>query len=293
MDVISGNETLDIAFQKMVSSGYEEVGILDGGVLSFILHVDDIFEFLAKESVKSGGQKGRRDSLMMKDETDDGGILVETSKEMRRRIARQTKLSTLSAFQLSAQQFCRLYWTEVLLVICIALHVTCSIVDYTNATNDPESDDKLEVGQVATGIILFVFLYDSLVRVFGFRSALLRLPFDVIDLSIVFVSVIVYCMVLKDILTSDSKSVVTLTRIIRGLRMFKVIKLIAGIVLKQRMMYNRDGFALDLSFVTSTCIAMSRPAVGSDANFANPIEEVSRFFNTKYPDRYIIFDVSN
>ena len=105
MDVISGNETLDIAFQKMVSSGYEEVGILDGGVLSFILHVDDIFEFLAKESVKSGGQKGRRDSLMMKDETDDGGILVETSKEMRRRIARQTKLSTLSPFQLSAQQF--------------------------------------------------------------------------------------------------------------------------------------------------------------------------------------------
>jgi PTEN phosphatase family protein len=74
--------------------------------------------------------------------------------------------------------------------------------------------------------------------------------------------------------------------------MFKVVKLLAGVFMKQRMMFHQDGFALDLTYITNAFIAMSRPAVGSDANFANPIEEVSRFFQTKYPDRYLLFDIS-
>ena len=93
---------------------------------------------------------------------------------------------------------------------------------------------------------------------------------------------------MKVLVVDDYK---TMTRIIRGLRMFKIVRLIVGLLMKQRMMYRHDGFALDLSYITNTCIAMSRPAVGSDANFANPIEEVARFFTTKYPDRFLIFDL--
>eukprot|EP00291_Cryptomonas_curvata_P017130 CAMPEP_0172171826 /NCGR_PEP_ID=MMETSP1050-20130122/12107_1 /TAXON_ID=233186 /ORGANISM="Cryptomonas curvata, Strain CCAP979/52" /LENGTH=1269 /DNA_ID=CAMNT_0012843299 /DNA_START=441 /DNA_END=4250 /DNA_ORIENTATION=- len=286
---VSGNQTLDAVIQKMISSGFEEVAVMDGGVLTFILHIDDIFSYLSKEGVKMGAGVLKKGAVFEGlDESQDGSLSVETSEEVRARLARQSKQSALSPFQLSAQYFCKLYWTEVLLVTCILLDVACTIVDFTNIANDPQSNEKL---QVATGIILFVFLYEACVRVFGFRTALLRLPFDVIDLLIVLVSVIIYCLVLRDLLTSDSKSVLTLTRIIRGLRMFKIIRLIFGMLVKQRMMYHQDGFALDLSYITNACIAMSRPAVGSDANFANPIEEVCRFFNTKYPDRYLIFDL--
>ena len=286
---VRGNETLDVVVTRMLETGFEEVGIIDGGVISFVLHIDDIFNFIFKEGVKLGTVFAHTDGKFKGPEEDENDVLVvETNAELRERLAREKKMSVMSPFQLSAQQFCKMYWTEVLMVICILLDISCAIFDYSNTATDPLSNDKL---QVATGIILFVFLYEALVRVFGFRSALLRLPFDIIDLSIVLISVIIYCMVLKDLLTTDSKSVVTLTRIIRGLRMFKVVKLLVTVFMKQRMMYHQEGFALDLSFITNSCIAMSRPAVGTTTGFANPIDEVSRFFNTKYPDRYIIFDL--
>jgi hypothetical protein len=52
MPVISGNETLDAAIQEMMSIGYQDVAVMDGEKLSFILHVDDVFEFLRKEGEK-------------------------------------------------------------------------------------------------------------------------------------------------------------------------------------------------------------------------------------------------
>ncbi len=53
------------------------------------------------------------------DESQDGSLSVETSEEVRARFAWQSKQNALSPFQLSAKQFCKLYWTEVLLVTCI------------------------------------------------------------------------------------------------------------------------------------------------------------------------------
>jgi hypothetical protein len=198
----------------------------------------------------------------------------------------------MSALQQSARQFCRAYWTEILLIVCIILDVTASIIEYTTNPVEVQGINLAEEKQqVATGIILFVFAYEACVRVYGFRTALLRLPFEIIDLAIVAVSVIVYCLVIRDEVNSDSKSIMTLTRVIRGLRMFKVLKLIIDLIIKRRMMYNKDGFSLDLSFVTPSCLVMSMPAVGSKANFSNPIEEVERFFDTKYPDRYTIFNL--
>ena len=82
MPVISGNETLDAAIQEMMSSGYQDVAAMDGGVLSFILHVDDVFENLRKEGEKMGNRRIRRDSLLVKaDETGESGLLVQASEE--------------------------------------------------------------------------------------------------------------------------------------------------------------------------------------------------------------------
>ncbi|EKX42635.1 hypothetical protein GUITHDRAFT_47117, partial [Guillardia theta CCMP2712] len=40
-----------------------------------------------------------------------------------------------------------------------------------------------------------------------------------------------------------------------------------------------------------TCIAMSLPAVGTEAIFANSLEEVQRFFYLKHPANHLIFNV--
>ena len=46
---VDTRETLDIVLQSMIGSGFEEVGVMEGGIVMGILHVDEIFAFLAKE----------------------------------------------------------------------------------------------------------------------------------------------------------------------------------------------------------------------------------------------------
>ncbi len=52
--------------------------------------------------------------------------------------------------------------------------------------------------QVVTGVILYVFLYEAAVRIFGRRAAILRHTIEVFDLLIVLSSVLIYLFVLTD-----------------------------------------------------------------------------------------------
>ena len=45
--------------------------------------------------------------------------------------------------------------------------------------------------------------------------------------------------------------------------------------------YNKDGFDLDLVYVTDTLIGMSVPATGHMAAYRNPVDEVARFFKVR------------
>lgn len=45
-----------------------------------------------------------------------------------------------------------------------------------------------------------------------------------------------------------------------------------------------------LIFITDRVLAMSFPSEGFMSIYRNPIEEVSRFFNTKYPNKYRIYN---
>ncbi|CAG0903994.1 unnamed protein product [Cyprideis torosa] len=52
--------------------------------------------------------------------------------------------------------------------------------------------------------------------------------------------------------------------------------------------YQRDGFDLDLTYVTPRVIAMSYPSSGKMRFYRNNINEVVRFFETKHPGHYKI-----
>ena len=51
-----------------------------------------------------------------------------------------------------------------------------------------------------------------------------------------------------------------------------------GVVSKKKRRFQRDGFDLDLSYITPQLIAMGFPSVGSEARYRNPMDQVQAFF---------------
>lgn len=53
---------------------------------------------------------------------------------------------------------------------------------------------------------------------------------------------------------------------------------IRGLVSKKKKRYKKDGFDLDLSYITPRLIAMGFPSLGSEGLYRNPMKEVKSFF---------------
>ena len=62
-------------------------------------------------------------------------------------------------------------------------------------------------------------------------------------------------------------------------------------VSSQKARFVRDGFDLDLTYVTPTCIAMSLPALGAEARYRNPMVEVRRFLDTRHAAAFLVFNL--
>lgn len=93
-------------------------------------------------------------------------------------------------------------------------------------------------------------------------------------------------------------SFLKLLKFLRVLRFARIIRLIVtgtGAARQQvgqnKRRYQKDGFDLDLTYITDKCIAMSFPSEGRQAMFRNPMPEVSRFLKTKHPGKFYVYNL--
>jgi protein-tyrosine phosphatase len=64
------------------------------------------------------------------------------------------------------------------------------------------------------------------------------------------------------------------------------------LVSADKFRFTKDGFNLDLVYVTPRIIAMGFPADGAESAWRNDIDEVARFFKTYHNDHFLILNLS-
>jgi phosphatidylinositol-3,4,5-trisphosphate 3-phosphatase/dual-specificity protein phosphatase PTEN len=64
-----------------------------------------------------------------------------------------------------------------------------------------------------------------------------------------------------------------------------------GFVSLKKYRFQKDGFDLDLSYITPQIIAMGYPTEGVEAVYRNPLEEAQRFFATYHSKHYRIYNL--
>ena len=67
-------------------------------------------------------------------------------------------------------------------------------------------------------------------------------------------------------------------------------KFMKQLVSKDKTRFCYDGFDLDLTYITTRIIAMGFPSSSIEGLYRNPLEEVQKFFNTRHPSHYKIYN---
>lgn len=242
-----------------------------------------------------------------KDQDENMGTLKIYSTETKKGVeyiddpsARQ-QLSLIESLQASVKRVIEHPVFRIVLMLLILLDFTLVIIDL--AGSECSSSDALEN---ISHFIISLFLLEVFARLFYEGRQFFRSIIDVIDGIVVVVSFIVDMVFvgLADTMSCQSNyaRLLVIGRVFRIIRILRILYIMVQqkrhvaaasrrVVSQNKRRYQKDGFDLDLCYITERVIAMSFPSKGMVAMYRNPVEEVARFFNTKHKDHYRIYNL--
>ncbi|XP_051972151.1 phosphatidylinositol 3,4,5-trisphosphate 3-phosphatase TPTE2-like isoform X1 [Xyrauchen texanus] len=220
---------------------------------------------------------------------DDGKEQSEEPDTMHHRIRK-----TIAPFVMS-------FGFRVFGLVLIIVDIVLVIADLSLSNKSCEAESALEAISLA---ISFFFLIDVLLRVYieGFK-VYFSSNLNIIDAGIVAITLVVTMIYTFSDLSGASliPRVVTFLRSLRIVILVRIFRLASQkkelekvtrrMVSENKRRYQKDGFDLDLTYVTERVIAMSFPSSGKQALYRNPIREVARFLDTKHLDHYKVYNL--
>ncbi|GFN82234.1 phosphatidylinositol-3,4,5-trisphosphate 3-phosphatase tpte2 [Plakobranchus ocellatus] len=191
--------------------------------------------------------------------------------------------STVEALQAKVQRIIENFYFRVFTVLVILLDFILVIVDlaiYTCASNDKPLE-------IISHIIICYFVIEIGARIFYQGKLFFYNWLDLLDLIVVLVSFIVdvVFMVLSSKGCPSSGRYAQLVVVGRVVRIIRVVRIVYIMVVQHRQVaratrqmvsqnkrrYQKDGFDLDLCYITERVIAMSFPSKGMMAMYRNPV----------------------
>ncbi|KAI1893628.1 hypothetical protein AGOR_G00125670 [Albula goreensis] len=186
-------------------------------------------------------------------------------------------------------------------VVLIFIDIALVIADLSLPARSREVGNALEGVSLA---ISFIFLLDVLLRIYveGFKLYFSS-RLNIIDACIVVVTLIVTMFYTFSTLAGASliPRVVSFLRALRVVILVRIVSLASQkkelekvtrrMISENKRRYQKDGFDLDLTYVTDRIIAMSFPSSGKQSFYRNPIKEVARFLDTKHEDHYKVYNL--